>query len=381
MFCNFLPSKIYSSIGVAESVSSVPDLSLLELKCLSTKHVFIANHSRAFTLARSSHQHHVSPNICRESYTYGCRNTVLTIYQRPQNPLQRRMVKIQADHTAIYIDENQTYPTVARELARRFDFYPTRCQFTRKTEEWGLKKNFRKAKRKLLLQNDNKSDIVEFVIGDRHVSGPRRIQRPKRRYAYESSLSQDLSYRDTNIPPKSVGPNCSLEERLPILNHVGEIASAHVESTISNVSEENDAMDLEQWPLSWDIDVPESPGLTRLLRILEIEASMPPLNIDEVVGKQEIISGNELRNNVEYHGKTSSQLSTLCSRARYDYIPTTMVRPLPVSEKRIPWSPLFELDIFPTPRNTSGACRGIVTRSVSVPLLDTWSSPRIATGL
>ncbi|TGO62371.1 hypothetical protein BCON_0020g00440 [Botryotinia convoluta] len=273
----------------------------------------------------------------------------------------------------LYIDENQTFPTVARELARRFDFYPTKRQFTRKTEEWGLKKNFRKAERRLLLQNDKKSGTAQSVIGDKRVSDPKRIQRLKRRYAHESPLSQDLSYPDTNIPPKFVGPFCSPEEQLPISNYVDKIASARIKSTSSTITEENDAMDLEQWPFSRDIDVPGSPGLTRLFRLLEIEASMPPLNLDdEVVNKKGTISGNELRNNVESHGTTSRQLSTLCSRVKYGYIPNTVVQPVPISGKRIPWSPLFELDLFPTSRSTRGNGCGMTIASVSSPSIDVW---------
>ncbi|KAF7891525.1 uncharacterized protein EAF02_001850 [Botrytis sinoallii] len=276
----------------------------------------------------------------------------------------------------LYIDEEQKYPTVARELARRFEFYPTRRQFTRKTEEWGLRKNFRKAERKLLLQNDKKGDIAEFFDGDKRVSDPKRIQRLKKRYAHENPCSQVQlvpSYQDINIPPKSVGPYRPPGEQPPISNYVNEIALAHVESTISNVTENNDAMDLEQWPLSWDIDVPGSPGLTRLFRLLDIEASMPPLNLDdEVVDKKETISGNELRNNVESHGTTSKQLSTLCSRVKYAYIPNVVIQPVPTPVKRIPWSPLFELEIFPTSRSTRGYDSGMTIASVSSPLIEVW---------
>ncbi|KAF5869225.1 putative tetratricopeptide repeat family protein [Botrytis fragariae] len=276
----------------------------------------------------------------------------------------------------LYIDENQTYPTVAHELARRFDFYPTKRQFTRKTEEWGLKKNFRKAERKLLLQNDNKNGIVKFVIGDKRVSDTKRIQRLKRRYAHESPLSRvhpDISYQDTNITPKSVGPYCLLEEQLPTSNYVGEIASAHVESKISNVTEENDAMDLEQWPFSWVIGVPGSPGLTGLFRLLEIEASMPPLNLDdEVVDTKQFISGNELRNVIECHETSVKQMSILYNRAEYGYMPNNVVQPVLIPRKEIQWSPLFELDLFPTSQNTCHYRRGVVLAPSSSPLIDVW---------
>ncbi|TGO16928.1 hypothetical protein BTUL_0022g00290 [Botrytis tulipae] len=181
------------------------------------------------------------------------------------------------------------------------------------------------------------------------------------------------SYQNINVPPKSDGPYCSLEEQLLISDHVDEIASAHVASTILDVTEEDSAMDPEQLPLSGDNDFHGSLGLTRLLQRLEIEASMPPLNLDdEVVDTKQTISGNELQNNVESHGTTSSQLSTLCSGVEYGYIPNTVVQPVSISGKRIPWSPLFELDLFPTSQSTRGNGRGIVIASTSSPLIDVW---------
>ncbi|THV54720.1 hypothetical protein BGAL_0021g00230 [Botrytis galanthina] len=276
----------------------------------------------------------------------------------------------------LYIDEKETYPTVARELLRRFDFYPTPRQFKRKIVEWGLKKNFRRAERKLLLQNNKSSDTVQFIIGDKRVSDTKRIQRLKKRYAHENPCSQVQrvsTYQNINAPPKSDGPYCSLEEQLLIPDHVDEIASAHVASTTSDVTEEDGAMDLEQLPFSGDNDFHGSLGLTRLLQRLEIEAFMPPLNLDdEVVNTKQTISGNELRNNVESHGTTSSQLSTLCNGVKYIYIPNTVVQPAPISGRRIPWSPLFELDLFPTSQSTRGNGCGMTIASISRPLIDVW---------
>ncbi|TGO29248.1 hypothetical protein BPAE_0017g00560 [Botrytis paeoniae] len=276
----------------------------------------------------------------------------------------------------LYIDENQTYPTVAHELSRRFDFYPTKRQFTRKIEEWGLKKNFRKAERKLLLQNHKGSPTSQFIMGDKRVSDSKRIQRLKKRYAHESPLPRVQlvpSYQDINAPPKFDGPYCSLEEQLPISNYAGEIALAHVESTISNLTEENDAMHLEQWPFSWDIDVPGSPGLTQLFRLLEIEASMPPLNLDdEVVDTKQFISGNELRNDIECHKTSIKQMSVLYSCAEYGFMPNTVVQPVPIPGQGIQWSPLFELDLFPTSQYTRGHRRGTMLAPSSSPLIDVW---------
>lgn len=100
---------------------------------------------------------------------------------------------------------------------------------------------------------------------------------------------------------------------------------------------------------------------------------MPPLNLDdEVVNTKQTISGNELRNNVESHGTTSSQLSTLCNGVKYIYIPNTVVQPAPISGRRIPWSPLFELDLFPTSQSTRGNGCGMTIASISRPLIDVW---------
>ncbi|KAF7892123.1 hypothetical protein EAF00_008425 [Botryotinia globosa] len=276
----------------------------------------------------------------------------------------------------LYIGEDQTYSTVAHELSRRFDFYPTKRQFNRKIEEWGLKKNFRKAERRLLLQNDKGSGTAQFIIGDKRVSDTKRIQRLKKRYAHENPCSQVQgvpSYQNIGVPPKSDGPYCSLEEQLLISDHVDEIASAHVASTTLDVTEEEGAMDLEQLPLSGDNYFHGSLGLTRLLQRLEIEASMPPLNLDdEVVNTKQTISGNELRNNVESHGTTSRQLSTFSSGVKYDYIPNVVVQPVSISGKRIPWSPLFELDLFPTSQSTRGNGCEMSIASLTRPLIDVW---------
>ncbi|KAK6602450.1 hypothetical protein H4I95_07552 [Botrytis cinerea] len=273
----------------------------------------------------------------------------------------------------LYIDENQTYPTVARELERRFDFCPTKRQFTRKTEEWGLKKNFRKAERKLLLQNDRKSGTAEVIIGDRRVSDPKRIQRLKRRYAHESPLSQDLSYQDTNIPLESAGPYSSLEEQLSILDYpYGTTSMDEVPQTLG-VTEESSAMDLEQLPFSRESDVHGSLGLARLFQRLEIEASMPPLDLDdEVMETKQTVSGNELRSDIECYGRITRPISALSSQIKYVYIPNTVVKPAHIPGKRIPWSPLFELDLFPTPQNTRGSRRGLVLAPPSNPLIDVW---------
>ncbi|KAF7941610.1 uncharacterized protein EAE97_006447 [Botrytis byssoidea] len=276
----------------------------------------------------------------------------------------------------LYIDENQTYSTVASELARRFDFYPTKRQFTRKIEEWGLKKNFRKAERKLLLQNNMSSGTAQFIIGDKRVSDTKRIQRLKKRYAHENPCSQVQgvpSYQNIYVPPKSDGSYCSLEEQLLTSDHVDAIASAHVASTALDVTEEDGALDLEQLPLGGDNDFHGSFGLTRLLQRLEIEASMPPLNLDdEVVNTKQTISGNELRNNVESYGTTSRQLSTFSSGVKYAYIPNVVVQPVSISGKRIPWSPLFELDLFPTSQSTRGNGCEMSIASLTRPLIDVW---------
>ncbi|TGO64934.1 hypothetical protein BOTNAR_0083g00170 [Botryotinia narcissicola] len=259
----------------------------------------------------------------------------------------------------LYIDENQTYPTVASELARRFDFYPTKRQFTRKIEEWGLKKNFSKAERKLLLQNNKSSGTAQFTIGNKRISDTKRIRRLKKRYAHENPCSQVQgvpSYQNTNVPPKSDGPYCSLDEQLLISDHVDEIASAHIASTALDVTEEDGALGLEQLPLGGDNDFHGSLGLTRLLQRLEIEASMPPLNLDdEVVNTKQTISGNELRNNVESHGTTNRQLSTFSSGVKYAYIPNVV------------------LDLFPTSQSTRGNGCEMSIASLTRPLVDIWN--------
>ncbi|TEY55617.1 hypothetical protein BOTCAL_0231g00040 [Botryotinia calthae] len=273
----------------------------------------------------------------------------------------------------LYIDENQTYPNVARELSRRFNFCPTKRQFTRKTEEWGLKKNLRKAERKLLLQNNRKNGTAEFVIGDKRVSDPKRIQRLKRRYAHESPLSQDVSYQDTNISLESAGPYFSLEEQLSISDYPYGTTSMDQVPQILGVTEESSAMDLEQLPFSRENDVHGSLGLTRLFQRLEIEASMPPLDLDdEVMETKQTISGNELRSDIECYGRTTRPISALSSHMRYGYIPNALVQPVTIPGKGIPWSPLFELDLFPTSQNTRGSRRGLVLPLSSSPLIDMW---------
>ncbi|KAM3154919.1 hypothetical protein ABEW05_004636 [Botrytis cinerea] len=269
----------------------------------------------------------------------------------------------------LYIDENQTYPTVARELERRFDFCPTyrKRQFTRKTEEWGLKKNFRKAERKLLLQNNRKSGTAEVIIGDRHD------------YPFIESIlmfdsgHSDLSYQDTNIPLESAGPYSSLEEQLYISDYPNGTTSMDEVPQTLGVTEESSAMDLEQLPFSRESDVHGSLGLARLFQRLEIEASIPPLDLDdEVMETKQTVSGNELRSDIECYGRITRPISALSSQIKYVYIPNTVVKPAHIPGKRIPWSPLFELDLFPTPQNTRGSRRGLVLAPPSMPLIDVW---------
>ncbi|TGO35638.1 hypothetical protein BHYA_0151g00110 [Botrytis hyacinthi] len=184
------------------------------------------------------------------------------------------------------------------------------------------------------------------------------------------------SYQDINVPPKSDGSYCSLEEQLPISDYVGETASAHVASTTLDVTEESNAMDLEQLPFSWDNDVHGSLGLTRLLQRLEIEASMPPLNLDdEVVDTKQFISGNELRNDIEIHATPVKQMSIFYRCVEYGFMPNTVVQHVPIPGKGIHWSPLFELDLFPASQNTRGYRRVMALAPSSSPLIDVKTLP------
>lgn len=183
----------------------------------------------------------------------------------------------------------------------------------------------------------------------------------------------DLSYQDTNISLESAGPYSSLEEQRSISDYPYGTTSMDEVPQILGVTEESSAMDLEQLPFSRENDVHGSLGLTRLFQRLEIEASMPPLDLDdEVMETKQTVFGNELRSDIECYGRITRPISALSSQIKYGYVPNTVVKPVHIPGKRIPWSPLFELDLFPTSQNTRGSRRGLVLAPPSSPLIDVW---------
>ncbi|KAF7857298.1 hypothetical protein EAF04_009539 [Stromatinia cepivora] len=263
----------------------------------------------------------------------------------------------------LYINENKTFKVVAGKLLSEVGFCPTKRQFTRKIEEWGLKKNFRKAERKFLLQNGNPNGTMHFGLGDKRILDPRRIQRLKRRYGHESQWPQDLLPEEIDAVSILAAPeSCSSPgEQQPTINHMEEIPSSHSMPLRLEISDENTAMDIEHWPFDWDaVDVPGSPGLTRLFERLELEASIAPMDLhDEVVEEKQLVSGIELRDNIERDGTTNRQISSAYSDVKYGTMPNGALQPIPTTRKRLPWSPLFELDIFPTSRSAPASAPSI----------------------
>ncbi|KAJ8058773.1 hypothetical protein OCU04_011762 [Sclerotinia nivalis] len=274
----------------------------------------------------------------------------------------------------LYIDENKTFKVVASKLLSEVGFCPTKRQFTRKIEEWGLKKNFRKTERKFLLQNRNLNGTMHFGLGDKRILDPRRTQRLKRRYRHESQRPQDLPREEIDAISIPAAPSCSSpEEQQPTINHMEEIPSSHSMPLRLEIPDENTAMDIEHWPFDWDaVDVPGSPGLTRLFELLELEASITPMDLDdEVVEEKQLVSGTELRDKIERDGTTNRQISSAYSHVKYGTMLKAAVRPVPTTRKRLPWSPLFELDIFPTSRSAPG--HRMMLASVSTRSIETWN--------
>ncbi|APA14970.1 hypothetical protein sscle_14g097400 [Sclerotinia sclerotiorum 1980 UF-70] len=215
----------------------------------------------------------------------------------------------------LYIDKNKTLQDVASILMSEFGFYPTRRQLTRKFEEWGLKKNLRKAERKLLLENGHSKGTSHVSISDKRVLDPRRIQRLKRRYGHETQRPQDLPLEKIDgVVIPAVTESCpSLGEQQSTINHMEEVPASHSTPLRLEIPDEDAAMDSEHWPFEWDaVDVPGSPGLTRLFDRLELEASITPIDIDdEVVEEKQLVSGIELRHKVEC-GRYNKKANIFC---------------------------------------------------------------------
>jgi pentatricopeptide repeat protein len=124
----------------------------------------------------------------------------------------------------------------------------------------------------------------------------------------------------------------------------------------------------DSWPFDWSkVDVPGSPGLSRLFKALEIESShIPPLHLDEPdADTSSCLSKSEMQEVFNSTEKTASEIyhSPLPSQIRrYDM---SLQGELPRSSPQYPWrniegvffgyttSPLMEIYVFPPspPRN------------------------------
>ena len=240
----------------------------------------------------------------------------------------------------IYIDENKPFTYLQTILTTEHNFCPTyefsflysprpllfdntqkadvkfrKRQYSRKIEKWGFRKNVTRSERRVILQNLNGSEPegVTRITGRQVTStkierwrrqqltgrGTRRRllgQRPHRPGTSSLLLMVDyLNASDTVILENaqdrvSEGPT-DVHEQKPLETSTLEIKvsasgpedldSAINKEAISFFGENAPTPSLDRWPFDWStVDVPGSPGLSRLFGALDIERSLPVPPLD-----------------------------------------------------------------------------------------------------
>ena len=173
-------------------------------------------------------------------------------------------------------------------------------QFSRKVDEWGFKKNVTRYERRAILESlrlESHEDVL--AVEDRRVK-PAKIERWRRQQRNEGHAVQCLPIQDSNVVriDDSAGSRvetCSVfSAQQNLTEETSEVVSAH--KSIEPRGSSSKVLSWDQWPFDWAVvDVPGSPGLSRLFDALEIECSIPPLSLDTGESREpQFISRSEI---------------------------------------------------------------------------------------
>ncbi|PMD38715.1 hypothetical protein L207DRAFT_584112 [Hyaloscypha variabilis F] len=190
----------------------------------------------------------------------------------------------------VYIEEDKPFHYVADILSNEHGFEPSKRQFLRKMNEWGFRKNVSRSERLKILEAMPRSMHKPALdLKDRRLK-PGKLKNWRRRYRDEvkeaplglsqvnNRHSESMGYVETQIP---LGPDT-----------VESLDASSAQDPCKILAEESGAvprdtveMEIFQdvWPFDWStVDVPGSPGLSRLFKGLEIECAtpIPPLSLD-----------------------------------------------------------------------------------------------------
>ncbi|PMD41145.1 TPR-like protein [Hyaloscypha variabilis F] len=300
----------------------------------------------------------------------------------------------------VYIEENKPFPYLARILREEHNFEPSKRQFARQIEKWGFRKNVSSSERRRILQSlagGMNEPVPELV--DRRLKTT-KLENWKRRYRSDKSEKINAKeepdnkgigmsatqgdFRPEPAFPTSEGGLSTAKTDLTIAEEESRHALESQEGSIAPVSEEkldypakllglapadDHRMEISQdsWPFDWStVDVPGSPGLSRLFKRLEIEsaAHVPKLSLDETESDDpSCLSSTEIQEVFGWRNETVDEVLY-----QVEWFTTASQESPKILQPQYPWrnienvycgysvSPLTEIYVFP-PRSPAQPSR------------------------
>ncbi|PMD15309.1 TPR-like protein [Hyaloscypha hepaticicola] len=191
----------------------------------------------------------------------------------------------------IYIGENKPFPYLAKILHEEHGFEPTKRQFSGQVKKWGFRKNVSRSERRTMLQNlPETSGNPATGLQDRRV-GQGKLKNWQRRYReggterltvsrQKDENRGDLARSEFENSEAEICLKSVLSKELPAFCVRENIVVQQAKPDSEDIAAMNICQD--PWPFNWTtVDIPGSPGLSRLFKRLEIEAAyVPALSLD-----------------------------------------------------------------------------------------------------
>ncbi|KAM0160889.1 hypothetical protein ACHAPG_002647 [Botrytis cinerea] len=273
----------------------------------------------------------------------------------------------------LYIIENLTFPKVKETLHLELGYNITKRQFTRKIEIWGFRKNFRKSERDDIVKS---GEIPQRFMHDSRIT-QKRIERLRKRNGVqmgpgvESEDDEIFFVQNQDVSKKTNAP---------------QEASLDVESCYAMIGDQNTPLQnhdmiVKQTPISefrHDIVTPniedqcsfgqsaeddfEHSWLAELFVQLETAEIIASTSLDnetkQGVKETQHLSRTELKESSRPYSSTSSCGGSFLAQARshsshHHSARSTSLQSHNPGMHQLYWSPLFEINIFPTLRNAN----------------------------
>ncbi|TEY56938.1 hypothetical protein BOTCAL_0223g00180 [Botryotinia calthae] len=271
----------------------------------------------------------------------------------------------------LYIIENLTFPKVKETLHLELGYNITKRQFTRKVEIWGFRKNFRKSEKDDIVKS---GEIPQRFIHDSRIN-QKRIERLRKRNGVqmgpgvESEDGEIFFVQNQDVSQKTNAPK---EASL-------DVESCYAMIGDQNTSLQNHDMIIKQTPISefpHDIVTPntedqcsfgqsaeddfEHPWLAELFVQLETAEIIASTSLDnetkQGVKETRNLSRIELKELSRPYSSTSPCGGSFLAQARshtshHHSARSTSLQSHNPGMHQLHWSPLFEIDIFPSSRS------------------------------